>query len=65
MLSKPRRIWIFYLAITVSLELVNHSRVRIIQCTKEKRDLGLLEKNPSSSVCMTAWKRNKQVIMTL
>lgn len=44
-------------AVTVGLELVNHSRNLIIQCTKEKRDLRLLEKNPSSFVCITAWKK--------
>lgn len=44
-------------AITVGLELVNHSRILITQCTKEKRDLQLLEKNLSSFVCITAWKK--------
>lgn len=44
-------------AVTVGLELVNLSRILIIKCTKGKRDLGLLEKNLSSFVCITAWKK--------
>lgn len=42
------------LVAVTGLELVNHSRILIIQCTKEKRNPGILEKNPNSFVCITA-----------
>lgn len=45
------------MAIIVGIELVNHSRILTIQCTKEKRDPGLLEKNLSSFVCITTWEK--------